>query len=59
MNVSAKRLPKSARYPIFLLGLLVIIIGNLVANSANLGLTAEASAGVIGFILLLLSVAIR
>jgi hypothetical protein len=53
------RTSKSAKYPIFLLGLVVIIVGDLVANAIGGGLTAEVTASTIGFLLLLTSVLLR
>jgi hypothetical protein len=48
-----------ARYPLFLFGLLIIILGNLGAHFQNLGLGVAVPLSVLGFALLLLSVAIR
>lgn len=52
-------LPKGARYPIFLLGLLTIILGELATISFNGGTEMEALVAVVGFVLLILSVALR
>jgi hypothetical protein len=53
------RVPKAARYPIFLLGLLTIILGELVSLSYRAGTQTEAAVAVVGFFLLILSVALR
>jgi len=52
-------MPKAARYPVFLLGLVVLIFGGLA--SIQLHFTAETDAGIaaVGFVLVLLSVLIR
>jgi len=52
-------MPQRARYPLFLLGLLIIIFGNLGAHFQNLGLAVAAPLSVLGLLLLLVSVAIR
>ena len=52
-------IPKAARYPLFLLGLVTIIFGSLIANFAGLGLAAQVAFSVIGFALLILAVALR
>jgi hypothetical protein len=53
------RVPKGARYPIFLLGLLTIILGELVSLSYKAGTQTEAAVAALGFFLLILSVALR
>ena len=53
------RLPKGARYPIFLLGLVTIIQGELASLSYNAGTQTETAVAVLGFFLLILSVALR
>jgi hypothetical protein len=52
-------MPQRARYPLFLFGLLIIIFGNLGAHFQNLGLGVAAPLSVLGFALIVLSVAIR
>ncbi len=51
-------MPKALKYPLFFLGLLVIIAGGLGAQ--NLGLPADASvaAAVVGFVLLIISIVV-
>ncbi len=56
---SSHRLPKGARYPLFFLGLLTIILGELASLSFNGGTETEVAAAVVGFVLLILSVALR
>jgi hypothetical protein len=53
------RVPKAARYPIFLLGLLTIILGELVSLSYSVGTQTEAAVAALGFFFLILSVALR
>lgn len=52
-------IPQSARYPLFLLGLVVIIIGTLALRlvGGQWVLDAQVAAGVVGFALLVLAVA--
>jgi hypothetical protein len=52
-------MPKRARYPLFLLGLAVIIGGSIFLNSLGAGTVAIATIVGFGFLLLFLSVAIR
>jgi hypothetical protein len=53
-----KRMPKGARYPTFLLGLVVLIVGGLIAQMYGMPVTVDITIGLVGFILLLLSVVI-
>lgn len=53
------QLPKSARYPLFLLGMIVILVGELAAQSMNAGLQTETLIGGLGFVLIALSVLLR
>jgi hypothetical protein len=59
MDREAKHLRKAARYPLFLVGLVILVPGLLYAKSANLSPDVEATIGIVGFIFLVLSVAIR
>jgi hypothetical protein len=52
-------MPKGARYPLFLLGLLIIIIGELGAQIINAPASVDIAIGVIGFTFLILSIAIN
>ncbi len=52
-------LPKGARYPIFFLGLLVIIVGGIGTVQLNLPLISTVVAGAVGFLLLAISVILR
>jgi len=52
-------MPKSARYPLFLLGLVVILVGSIEANSLGAVISALVAIVATGFALLVLSVAIR
>ncbi|MBI3840627.1 MAG: hypothetical protein HY297_01510, partial [Thaumarchaeota archaeon] len=51
--------PKRLRYPLFLLGLVVILLGGLAENSAGSSTTTLALTMAAGFALLLGSVAFR
>ena len=53
------RVPKAARYPIFLLGLATIILGELASLANNAGTQTEAAVAALGFFFLALSVALR
>jgi hypothetical protein len=52
-------MPQRLRYPLFLAGLLIIILGNLGAHFQNLGAGVAAPLSVLGFVLVVISVAIR
>jgi hypothetical protein len=52
-------MPKRARYPLFLLGLVVILAGSIFLNYDGAGTSTVAGAAALGFLLLFLSVAIR
>ncbi len=59
MKEKKRLMPPEARYPLFLAGLLIIIAVGVVALRQNFSLTADLAIGTIGFIFLVLSVAIR
>ena len=52
-------MPSMARYPIFFLGLLVLIVGGIVGIRVNAPVNVDLVVGIVGLLLLLLSVAIR
>lgn len=52
-------MPKKARFPLFILGLAVIIVGSLVANYEKAAAASIAAVVLAGFIILILSVAIE
>ncbi len=52
-------MPKRARFPVFLLGLAVILLGSIGASAAGAGADAIATIVIVGFALLVLSVAVR
>ena len=54
-----ERMPKKARFPLFILGLAVIILGSVVASSAKAGAESIGVIVLAGFVLLILSVAIE
>jgi hypothetical protein len=49
-------IPKAARYPLFLIGLLIIILGELGSGYVHAADTTEAGLAVIGFIFVIISV---
>ena len=59
MESRKERMPSMARYPIFFLGLLVLIVGGIVGIRVNAPVNVDLVVGIVGFLLLLLSVAIR
>jgi len=50
---------QTARYPLFLLGLVILIIGELVALSSGAGAGVEALIAIVGFLFLVLAVVLR
>ncbi|MDA4120973.1 MAG: hypothetical protein OK404_01030 [Thaumarchaeota archaeon] len=56
---SKQRMPKRARYPLFLLGLAIILFGGVAANTKGASPYAEAGVVAAGFVFLLLSVVVR
>ncbi len=54
-----RKIPKGARYPLFLLGLVIIIFGGLGSQFTAAPVEVGLGAGVIGFICLIVSVALR
>lgn len=56
---SRQRMPKRARYPLFLAGLVVLVLGSLIENAEKAPISAFEATAVIGFAMLILSVAIR
>jgi len=56
---SKERMPKRARYPLFILGLAVLLIGSIASNSTGAGATQTASIVLVGFLLMIISVAIK
>jgi hypothetical protein len=53
------RMPKAARYPIFLLGLLTLIVGGFASQALGAPTSVDLVVGAAGFSLLLVSVGIR
>jgi uncharacterized membrane protein len=53
-----QRMPKKARYPLFIIGLAIIILGSIVANFKGAGASSIGVIVLVGFALLILSVAI-
>jgi len=58
MTEKKQYMPKKARYPLFIVGLAIILVGSLVLNSVNAGADSIAGAVLVGFALLILSVGI-
>lgn len=54
-----RTMPKRARYPIFLLGLLIIIAGGMLAEARGADPAMLGAVVVTGFALLVLSVIVR
>jgi hypothetical protein len=54
-----QRMPKKARYPLFLIGLAIILLGSIGANSTGAGASSIGAIVLVGFALLILSVAIK
>lgn len=52
-------MPKRARYPLFLAGLVVLVLGSLIENAEKAPISTFEATAVIGFAMLILSVAIR
>ena len=52
-------MPKKARYPVFLVGLVIILLGSLTANYYGAGPITLAEIVIPGFVLLMLAVLIR
>jgi hypothetical protein len=52
-------MPKRGRFPLFILGLAVIILGSVAANAEKVGTSSIAGVVAVGFVLLVLSVLIR
>ncbi len=55
----APRMPKRARYPVFVVGLAVTLFGGLAAHLGSTGAPATGAVVGVGFLLMVLSVAIR
>ena len=56
---SKQRMPKRARYPLFLIGLAIIILGGIAANSRGAPVSTLGAIILVGFGFLVVSVAIR
>ena len=52
-------MPKKARYPLFLIGLAIILLGSIEVNSTGAGASSIGVVVFVGFALLILSVAIK
>ena len=59
MIANKERMPKKARYPLFIIGLAIMLIGSIGANSVGAGAQTTAVVVLLGFVLLILSVAIK
>ncbi len=56
---SKQRMPKRARYPLFLTGLVVIVLGGLVANAEKASASDIAGVALVGFAFLVSSVVLK
>jgi hypothetical protein len=54
-----QRMPKKARYPLFILGLVIIILGSIVTNFESAGASSIGAVVLVGFAFLILSVLIK
>ena len=54
-----QRMPKRLRYPLFLAGLAILVLGSLIENAEKASVSAYETTAIVGFALLLVSVAIR
>lgn len=59
MEREKKGISPAVRYPLFMVGLLILLVGELSAVSAHAGVDAEAAVAAVGYIFLVLSVALR
>jgi hypothetical protein len=53
------RLPKAARYPLFMVGLLILVFGELATYASHAGTDVGAGVALIGYAFLMLSVVLR
>lgn len=56
---SKDRMPKRARFPLFLAGLAVMLVGGVLAESQKAAPSSIAAVAAVGFLLLVLSVVFR
>ena len=56
---SKQVMPKRFRYPIFFVGLVVLILGTVLENAAKAPVSAFEATAIVGFALLVLSVIVR
>ena len=56
---SRQRMPKRARYPLFLCGLAVLVLGGLAANAEKVPTEEFAGIALVGFAFLVLSVVFK
>ena len=56
---SKQRMPKSLRYPLFLFGLVVVLVGGIGAYDLGATPTSLAVVAVVGLLLMLASVAVK
>lgn len=59
MEREKRRVSPAVRYPLFMVGLLTLLIGELSAVSVHAGVDAEAGIAALGYIFLVLAVALR
>jgi len=52
-------MPKRARYPLFIIGLAILLLGSIASNSAGAGTSLIGIVVTLGFLVMILSVAIR
>ncbi|MGP8125266.1 MAG: hypothetical protein ACLQEQ_05265 [Nitrososphaerales archaeon] len=54
-----QRMPKGARYPLFIIGLAILLVGSIASNAAGAGASLIGAVVLVGFVLMILSVAIK
>ncbi len=52
-------MPKGARYPLFIIGLAILLVGSIASNAAGAGASLIGAVVLVGFVLMILSVAIK
>ncbi len=58
-NHGKRILPHDFKYPLFLLGLVVIIVGDIGATKVGLGLYQELAISAIGFLIMVLGIVLE
>ena len=56
---SQQRMPKRFRYPLFLAGLVILVLGSLIENAEKASVSTYEATAILGFALLVASVLIK